>query len=411
MGGRSCLVLVYGSSNVLAAMASVRWYGESSGAGAADRVVVLVHPPVTSGEMASTNGAVVERLIASQGWPPPIVLAGDDESEITRASRHTVSYRETLRRFAARVGTGFDEVHYAHDLTGRVPELAMNAYPDAKRIVFGDALGSVYDTRYFMALAQGATIEEARRAALERPRLRARQVPRAIARWLRDAALGAPRRLPPDRAVLVLPMDQTGSALANTPISVVPKQLALDIIADCRRVLPELADYSREVLAGAPAPHFLMLLENYADADMTSFEDEVTMYETVVRRRVPKGGTVLLKTHPLAVAPIDVALRERLDPEYATRVIPRELARYPMELWSDLVSSCEVISMLSYCGISLAFLYDKSTLYPMDAGVIERFFPERSWDRVRDADVLYRGQLANLATWDGNSILWKGSLR
>lgn len=391
-------------------MASVRWYGELSGGGAASRVVVLVHPPGTSRERARASGAIVERLIASQGWQAPIVLADDDVAEIIQASRRTVPYRETLRRFAKRVGESFDEVHFAHGLTGRVPELAMNAYPNAKRVVFGDALGSIYDARYFMALARGASIAEARRAAIERPPLHFRQVPRTIRHRMGSLALGGPRKLTADVAALVLPMDQTGNALADTPVSVVPKRLVLDVISDCQRAVPALAAYSGEVLKKTPAPHFVMLLENYADANMTSLDNEVAMYETAIRRHVPKGATILLKTHPLAVAPVDHMLRDRLEADYAAHLIPHDLVRYPMELWSGLVSSCEVMSMLSYCGISLAFLYGKVTICPVDDDLIERFFFQASWDRMRDAAVLYRGQLDNLATWDGESILWKGTV-
>jgi len=409
---RSVLVSVYGSGNLLAAMASVRWNGEQSGRGEADRVVVLVHPPVPSAEMVRANGEVVERLIASQGWPAPIVLTGEDVAQITRESDRFARYADVLARFRERVGDGFDEIHYAHDMVGRVPELAMNAFPDAERIMYGDTLGSVYDPHYFMALAAGATIAEARREARERPRSPRGPLPRAIARGVREVALGGPQAFAAYKALLVLPMDQTGEALAGTPVSVVPKQVVTRIVSECQRVVPRIADYGRAIASDTPAPRFLLLLENYADADMTSFEDEVSMYEAIVRAHVPQGGTLLLKSHPLAVAPVADALCERLDSAYSVLVVPRdELARYPMELWSDLIASCEIISMLSYCGISLSFLYGKQTIYPMDAGIVERFFPERSWERMKDSDALYRGQLDALATWDGMGVLWKGTLQ
>jgi len=310
-----------------------------------------------------------------------------------------------------RVGDGFDEVYYAHDMVGRVPELAMNAFPRAERIMYGDTLGSVYDRRYVMALAGGATIDEARRAARKRPRRTLGQLPHAVARGVRGIVLGAPRALTANKALLVLPMDQTGNALADIPVSVVPKNVVLEIISECQRVLPEVSGYTAEIVASTPSPRFLLLLENYADANMTSFENEASMYEAIVRSHVPEGATVLLKTHPLAVAPVGDALCERLASAYSVLVIPRDLARYPMELWSGLVSSCEVISMLSYCGISLSFLYDKRTIYPMDAEIFEKYFPERSRERMKDTDALYRGQLAGLATWDGKGLLWKGALQ
>ncbi len=410
MAGRSCLVSVYGSGNALAAIASVRSYGIESGAGDPTRVVVLLHPPV-SAATAAANAAVVERLIGSQGWDPPVLLAGEDLARLSPSLRRGASLRRTIRRFTETYGTEFDEIHFAHDMVKPLPELAMNAYPNAKRIVYGDALGSVYDTRYFMALAEGGTIDDARRAARGGSQHRSRTTPRSLARRVRDGLLGKATAFAPDAAVLVLPMDQTGRALAGTPFSVVPKQLMLDILAQCTGAVPELAAYARATRETTRAPRYLLLLENYADADMTGVDDELAMYEAVVRRHAPAGATVLLKPHPLAVAPIADRLTERLATDYAVHAIPAELGRYPMELWAELLSSCEVISMLSYCGISLAFLLGKQTIYPIDTSLIERYFPPRSWDRMNDSDVLYRGQLANLAAWDGRGILWKGEVQ
>ena len=283
----------------------------------------------------------------------------------------------------------------------------MNAFPDALRVVYGEGLGQVSEKKYSLALAAGASIEEAHRAARGRSNLEHRRFRSVVKGVVRKAAFGAPRVFDADLAALIIPMDQTGSALADNPLTVVPKRVALEVIADCKGVLPELAKYSRDILTNTPAPHYVMLLENFADADMMSFEDETAMYEAVVRQYIPRGATILLKTHPLSIAPIETAVDARLSGEYAVRVIPQDLGRYPMELWSDLISSCEVISMMSYCGISLAYLYDKSTICPLDFEVVQRFFPERAWDRMRDVALLYHGQLRNLETWDGTSILWK----
>ena len=361
--------------------------------------------------MAETNGAVVARLIASQGWAPPIVLSDTDVEAIIGPMRRGRSYAAVLRGFRELAGRErFDQIHYAHDLVGRVPELCVNAYPEAERIVFGDALGSVYHKRYTLALAAGATALEARTVARGG---RERTSPvgiRAAVAVLRRAIQGGPTEARPHVAELILPMDQTGTALEGTQLSIVPRDQVLGVIDECSRALPQLAEWSKRHLSETSAPHFLMLLENFADAGMIGLDDEVAMYAAMVRATVPQGATLILKAHPLIHSPVDAALRDVLHMEFNVVLMPRDLGRYPMELWRELAHSCKVLSVLSYCGISLPYLYGTPTLYPFGEGFIERFFPKRSWDQVREQETVCRGQLANLERWDGRGILWAGDV-
>jgi hypothetical protein len=139
------------------------------------------------------------------------------------------------------------------------------------------------------------------------------------------------------------------------------------------------------------------------------FEREVALYEEMLRRNAPHAATVIVKEHPLSIAPIGEVLAQRLTPHYTVRRVSSDFHRYPVELWSDLVEACQVISM-SYCSISLTFLYDKRVIYPIETSLIEEYIPPRFWDSYKNADALYRGQLANLATWDGQTVLWRGSV-
>ena len=404
---RSCLVHVFGSGNVLAALSAVKWYGLQCYGDASADVVTLAHNPGLPDDAAQESALVVERIIASQGWPRPVVLTAGEMAEITRPGRWT-PYQEILNRFRQKVSVAhFDEIYYTHDVVGRAAELAMNAYPRAVHITFGDALGSVYNKRYHLALASGAPQSQVNQQGV-RTRLCPRRMLNALKTYLRQIILGEPQPFQASKAVLILPMDQTGDCLDDKELSIVPRQLVLDIISDCQQSLPELRSYSQKLLAGTPVPRFLMLLENISDGNFTSFEREVAMCEEMVRRHVPERATVFIKAHPLSVAPVDDALCSRLESDYTARTVSREFRRHPVELWSDLISACQVISM-SYPSISLAYLYDKPVIYPVEPSLIKEYIPERFWDSYKNADMLYRGQLANLATWDGRSVLWKGS--
>jgi hypothetical protein len=375
-------------------------------------MLVLVHPPTTSVHMAQATLTLIGRLTATQGWPDPLLLTEADIEGVTRRGSLGVSYNQILRRFKDRLGLEHvDEIYYAHDVVGRVPELAFNAFPDAERIMYGDALGLVFNRRYLIALAGGSSVEEAQRIARGEPVFGIRQLSRTLRNGFGRALFGGPEWPRPDRAALVLPVDVTGDSLIDVRLTIPSKELVLEVIAECQGAMPEMTDFSRQTLATMPGPHYLLVLENFTDAGMTSLEQERALYEAAIRLHIPKGATVLLKEHPLVTVSVTDALRERIEPDYVTCVLPAELTRYPIELWSELVSRCGIVTMMSYCGLSLKYLYGKDTICALDDDIVERFFYPHTWGELRRMAIHYQGQLDNLANWDGQSILWRGTLQ
>ncbi|MCX6056679.1 MAG: hypothetical protein NTW69_00790 [Chloroflexi bacterium] len=361
---------------------------------------------------------ILTRMIVSHGWSPPILLDDQDMSEFSGSSAGgTVSYREVLRRFRCKLGVNHvDEIYYAHDIGGRVPELTMNAFPMAERIMFGDGLGSVYNKTYHMALVTGASLEQARQALRKKHQVQGakrrfslRGIRSFVKKLIRDKWLGSPKPFQADKAVLILPMDQTGTSLEGMELIVVPKQQVQEVIAECQNNLPDLVEYIAGLLADGPRPFYLILLANIADGNLTSKENETGLYEEIIRRHVPPQSAVFIKGHPLSVMPVDEMLCERLAGDYFPKVLPHKFSRYPIELWSDLIGACTVIGV-SYSVISLAFLYDIRVVFPFDDALIEKYIPSRFWGFYKDADRLYRGQLENLKDWDGRSVLWEGHI-
>jgi hypothetical protein len=407
---RTCLVSLYGNSNVLAALSAVRWYSLQKHGDEDIKVVTVMNTPGFSDVIMRKSGETLTQIIASQGWPKPILLNDQDMTEFSQSIHNLVTYREILRRFRRKIGVEHvDEIYYAHDIGGLVPGLAMNAFPKAERIIFGDGLGSIYNKVYHMALVNGASLDQARQALKTGRHFPARSLKRILFNRLTDVLLGSPRPYQADKAVLILPMDQTGNSLDTQELLIVPKQQVQKIIADCQKTLSELAVYIMGLLSGAPPPYFLILLANISDGNFTSLENEVKLYEEIIRLHAPPKATVFIKGHPLSVAPVDEILCDHLRPEYSPRVISHIFARYPIEFWSELVSACTVISV-AYSNISLAFLYDVQVVFPFNDTLIEKYIHQKYWDFYRDADRLYRGQLANLKKWDGQSVLWRGSV-
>jgi len=301
-----------------------------------------------------------------------------------------------------------NEVYYAHDFVSDIPQLTMNAFPNALRVTYGDALGTTVNPDYYQARLTGKSRAEATavaRAAAKNPVNTAIRSPKQV---ISNLVQGRMRSLKAEVAALVLPVDQGGDFLRGKKLIVVPRNLALEVIRDLEHGLPELVDYSREVLAGTPAPHFVLLTENWTEAGILSPERAVGMYEELLRRSVPAGATVLIKAHPLAVEPLAERLMGQVRGTYHVTVIPDDIARYPLELWRTLLSSCQVLGVMSYTSISLRYLYGTE---PGDLGaeLIEQFAPEGIGDRFVEAEEMYSHILRQLGTWDQASVLWKGS--
>ena len=260
-----------------------------------------------------------------------------------------------------------------------------------------------------MAFLGGATLDEAKKAVRD-GKLAEKRTPRQfIVHLIKKILLGEFKPVQPDSALLVLPMDQTGTSLKGVKLMVVPKETVLDVIEDCKKVLPELAEYSHKVLNQTDPPHTLVLLENLTDAGLADLDKEVSYYETVIRENTPKNSTVLIKSHPLSSMKMDEKIHDRIKDDYHSVILDGKFARYPIEFWSEMIASSRIIG-IAYSSVTLAYLYNKETVFALTDDLIEKYIQPKFQASLKDAAHLYQGQLDNLKTWDGKSLLWKGSV-
>lgn len=407
---RTCLVSLYGNGNVLAAMSAVRWYNALRYPDEKVEVVTVVNTPGISAAIIKESGDITTRIISSQGWPEPIFISDQEIGLYTPSLSGRVTVPSAIKKFKQRIHLEkVDEIFYAHDIGGAVPGLAMNAFPEAERILFGDGLGSIYNKIYHLALINGASIEEAKRAVRENSKPERGSIKKRLLGFVKGLLLGRLHPYQADKAVLVLPMDQTGTSLLDVELIVVPKKIVQTIIEECQKALPDLVAYTRQIIQRTTPPHALILLENLTDANLSTAEKEVDFYEEVIREHVPINGTILIKAHPLSKAPIHEILQSRLQSDYHSEVIPSSFSRYPIELWSDFIAECEIIG-IAYGNVTLSYLYNKETVFALTGPMIERFIAPKFWGSFKDAALLYGGQLTNMKHWDGCSLLWKGSV-
>lgn len=282
----------------------------------------------------------------------------------------------------------FDEFYYAHDLTGSVCRKLAAAHPRARKVCTGDAFGMLYTAEHLQAYLKPASFRE---------RLRAR---------LHPSTTLAPLR--PDIAAPVLPVDPSGRGLGKAGLVVCRK----DAFAEAIRASHANAKPLREHMAGlldraGTRKRYLLLTENYADAGHVGASREIEMYAEIVRKYCEPGSAVIVKPHPLETPGKAEQIAGLLGGSYAVEAVDARFARYPVEIWLELVTACTVLCM-AYPMLSLKYAHNIDVVNPMDEAFVERWIEpaHRKW--TRDSLRLYAEPLARLQGWDGRSLLWAG---
>lgn len=370
---------------MLPAASAVRWYGQSKLGGATAEVVLVIHMPEWEVDRLQKTVPIIERQARSQGWRDVRILTGSQMASILgqSGSHDDPAAHERLRTFLGAEADAFTEVYFSHLVCGHAAPLSLRAFPHATRITYGESMGLMEDKEYVLASITGAGWDETTQHLRRRPEP--------------DATVAA----------LILPADQTGDCLKDKELLVVPREVALQVIADFQVTSPELGVYSRDLVRQTRRPTFVFIAENIADMGVMSPEGERDLYVEMIESCAPKGASILVKAHPLATAPVDVLTAEKLRGSYDVHIVSADFNRYPMEMWSDLLNACEIIS-LSYCSISLEYLFEKSVHYPVNLDIIKKYIAERAWNRWRDGDEFFRQQRAHLKTWDRRSVLYSG---
>jgi tetratricopeptide (TPR) repeat protein len=361
---------------MLPAASAVRAYSDVE-----NDVTLILHMPGWDHDRLDKIEPLVRKLAGSQNWTNVIPIT---EQQMTQILGPTQNHDDpfAIKRFREFIGReSYDEVYYSHIVGGHAAQLCMRAYPNATRITYGESLGLMEDKDYVIASVTGSGWDENINPKQRKPE------PEAT------------------KAVLILPADQTGDCLEGKELKIVPKSLALSVISEFQSSIPELNMYSQSLVQRQPC--FLFILNNIADANFLTPEQEVSMYEEIARANVPKGASLILKGHPLATYPVDQMTAERLSNDFDVSIISPEFSRYPLEICEYLLKNTQVIS-LSYTSISIEYLYGRPVIYPFTKELVEKYFSEKTWNRYKGNDDFFRTLREALKTWDGKGVICSG---
>ena len=281
--------------------------------------------------------------------------------------------------------SAFAAVYYAHDISADfIAQSAMQAYPNASRVCFGDALGVVYSNAYFTDHTYPVGAFE----AFSRPM---RTIRNLLFRLKRIWTLPSRhRRLDAEQAVLILPCDPGGDFLLGKKLQ------SVDYEALCC-VLDGLSNSAEQHLIekkcrgeGDVNSSVVMLLGSYSESRLTSEIQECALYVEAGRLHISPGSKIILKAHPVSQPEKIALIKQALSVHYDTIVFTNN--EIPIETMPSLAKNYKIISF-SYSSVSLLYLYGSTVLHAMNDSMINVFFPEETRLWMRESNSLYLQQI------------------
>jgi hypothetical protein len=327
-------------------------------------------------------------LLRAFPWATLVFLGANEiKTHLSPNFRVAAKARYLCQRFGA---GAFASVFYAHDIgSDYIAQSAMQAFPQATRVCFGDALGVVYSNNYYTRLTYPlGPIGN----ALRRPR----QTLSSFF-WRVKRAYTLPRRsdrLDAHCAALILSSDPGGDFLPGKELLPITRH-TLDSVLDG---LAQGVEYDLSRRSDTPqaayADKHLLLLGSFSESGFTSAAQEQAMYLDVVRQYIPPGATLVLKAHPASygekVRGIAQTLAAHCKVELtATDALPIEALRS--------LAACRSIISFSYSSVSLHYLYGSHVVHAMTAQRIKQYFPPHIRPWMQESNALYLEQLTAAA--------------
>jgi len=321
------------------------------------------------------------------GGFPWVTLLFLEQSEVKAHLSHNSRVMKKADYLRGKFGqNAFAAVYYAHDVSADfIAQSAMQAYPNASRICFGDALGVVYSNDYFTDHTYTISIAE----ALSRPMLTIQNILFRLKRlWTLPSRN---RRLDAEHVALILPCDPGGDFLNG-------KQMILVDAATTTEVRNLLSEASSEIVRKYNADHnrqgaVVMLLGSYSETKLTTEDLEIKLYIHAARENIHESQVIVLKPHPAAKADKTLRIKHELSTFYTVEI--KDYDELPVEFIPELLEFDKIISF-SYSSVLLKYLYGVNVFHAMTESFIESYFPVKSWRWMRESNELYVEQLAAL---------------
>ncbi len=270
----------------------------------------------------------------------------------------------------------FSAVYYAHDVSADfIAQAAMQAFPGAARVCFGDALGVVQSNAYFTRMTFP---------------LRSGRLQNLLYRLKRAWTLPSVRPvLDAEYVVPILLCDPGKDFMLGKTLVPVNAGVLGDIVDRMARSTHRHLTEKGRLPAELAGDRVVMILGSYSESGLTSEEQERAMY-TEVASRLPLTSTISLKAHPVSGEAKISRIAEALSQKHPVTIVNSD--EIPIEAMPFLVKDTKVISF-SYSSVSLPLLHGINVLHALDAPLIDAYFPDRSRRWMNESNELYLNQI------------------
>ena len=284
----------------------------------------------------------------------------------------------------------FDAIYYAHDISADfIAQSAMQAFPKAERICFGDALGVLYSNKFFtgMTYPMGSAGE-----ILRRPDRTFRNILYRLKRaWILPSEN---HHLEANYVVPILPCDPGGDFIKGKNLLLVDENSLCHVKDSLSNAVERFLANDKCFVNSNGGADFLMLLGSYSESRLTTEEQERELYVEVARQKVSPGSRIALKPHPISSDKKIERIQRALSMDYEVCVV--RCGEMPIEAMPRLVENTKVISF-SYSSVSLCYLYNSTVLHALNDSLIKKFFPFSSQLWMSESNRLYLDQF--LIAW------------
>ena len=383
---KKSLLCLYYPQQLLPGLAAVLSFRRSQGEGAAAPLTVLVWtPPATEQSVRKKRLQAFKVLLEDFAWA---CLYFPEQDEIKAHLSQNAKVLNKAGYLRKKFGQdAFDAIYYAHDISADfIAQSAMQAFPNAKRICFGDALGVVYSNDFFTGMTY--PIGSAGNI-LRWPGRVFRNMPYRFKRaWTLPSAS---RRLDADYVIPILPCDPGGDFIEGKKLLLVDGDSLRHVQDSLSKAVERHLTDEKCWANGDTKIDFIMLLGSYSESRLTTEDQECALYVEVARLHVAPGSRIALKPHPLSSAEKVERIRRALSPDYDVEVA--HYGELPIEAMPWLVEHSKVLSF-SYSSVSLRYLYNSTVLHVLSDALINKFFPGDTRQWMNESNKLYLDQLA-----------------
>jgi hypothetical protein len=390
---KSRLLAVQGPLQFIAGLLAMEWYKKIKDSSEESKSVLLMYDFLAPETIEPELFEIITRMASVRVWHSVVFISSKDMGSIMKGS-----YSSSIRRLCDTIGEyDFDEIYLARDFCGHGSPLIINAYRNAKKIIYGDSLGVVGNEAGINSFNWHSP---------------ATSLLSVCKRLLRERLYGAPDRLQFNAAVLTLPIVCSNGYLDDVPLFIPRIDFVVSTIQSVYQKLSNLSDYCDSLIRLAGESNCLLfLLSNLNRSGLMTKEKEIALYVEIINETAVKGSSIFLKAHPRDSGEVLDAIVDRLHANFKIIAIDdARVSRIPIELWAGLIESCRVIPIFSSSAITLKYIYRKSVWLPLNEELVRRYFFKDKISYILESNHWISKSIENLEIWDGRSLLFESTL-